>query len=371
MILSKVVKNKWNSKNKNRYVSLGYIFTKCGDMFNVKVEDLSSKSNLKIDVKCDLCNTEQNISYCDYMRNYLNGGYYTCRGCCRKKVEKTNLERYGYKNPSQNENIKNKKIETCLKHFGVQFPTQCVVVKNKIKETNLERFGVDNPTKNPNIRNKVKETILERYGCENSLQNESIKNKVKETNLERYGCENTFQNEDIKNKIKETNKKKYGVEYAINNSEVKKKAINTLFNNYGVENPTQNKEIIEKSIQTTIDRYGEVFFKLVPRYNPNSIIYLDMISDILNIPIQHGVNGGEKKFQRYWVDGYVEQYNICIEWDEKYHNTVKQKEKDLKREIFLMEKHNCKIIRINEVEFLNDIEFGIKKIINEINSFIK
>lgn len=88
----------------------------------------------------------------------------------------------------------------------------------------------------------------------------------------------------------------------------------------------------------------------------------------MNIPIQHAVNGGEKKFQKYWVDGYIEQYNICIEWDEKCHN--KQKEKDLIREKFLIEKHNCKIIRINEKEFLEDVEIGIEKILNEINILI-
>ena len=61
----------------------------------------------------------------------------------------------------------------------------------------------------------------------------------------------------------------------------------------------------------------------------------------LGLPIQHALNGGEKKFIRYWVDGYIEEYNICIEWDEKQHEYKKYKEKDIVREQFLKENHHC------------------------------
>jgi hypothetical protein len=108
---------------------------------------------------------------------------------------------------------------------------------------------------------------------------------------------------------------------------------------------------IEKSINTCIEKYGETFFHMTPRYNPNSIIYLDLISEKLNISIQHALNNGEKKFKRYWVDGYIEQYNICIEWQEQHHYTKKQKEKDLKREQYIINNFKCKIIYINEKNF--------------------
>ena len=86
--------------------------------------------------------------------------------------------------------------------------------------------------------------------------------------------------------------------------------------------------------------------------------------------IQHGLNGGEKKFIRYSIDGYIEEYNICIEWDEKYHNTKKQKESDLKKDKFLKEKINCHIIRINEKEFLKNIDNQINLFCNKINNII-
>lgn len=116
--------------------------------------------------------------------------------------------------------------------------------------------------------------------------------------------------------------------------------------------------------------YGEAFLSLVPKYNPNSIIYLDLLSKELNILIQHALNVGEKKFQRCFIDGYIEEYNICIEWDEKYHDRIKQKEKDIKRDNFLTEQFKCKIIRINQEEFLKDIENNLLKISKEILDYI-
>ncbi len=217
----------------------------------------------------------------------------------------------------------------------------------KYKKTSLKNYGVENPSQNIIIKNIIKESCFKNHGVESPLQCEIFKAKHKKTCLERYGVENPSQNQEIKNK------------------KIEKSLIK-----YGVENPSQNEDVKKKMIETFLERYGEAFLHFIPRYNINSIFYLDMISDILNIPIQHALNGGEKKFQKYWVDGYNEQYNICLEWDEKYHFNVKQKEKDIEREKFLIEKHDCKIIRINEKEFLEDVEIGIEKIIIDFNTLI-
>ena len=41
MLLSEEVEVKWNAKNKKHYVDLGYTYTKIGDSFTAKVEDLT------------------------------------------------------------------------------------------------------------------------------------------------------------------------------------------------------------------------------------------------------------------------------------------------------------------------------------------
>lgn len=190
-------------------------------------------------------------------------------------------------------------------------------------------------------------TNLKIFGVKNAMQNNKIKEKGKRTNLERRGVEYAFQNEDVKEKMKETNIKKRGVEFA-----------------------AQSEEVKEKTRNTTIERYGEIWINHVPRHNPNSIIYLDLISERLNLKVQHALNGGEKKFVRYYSDGYINEYNISLEWDEREHNRKTQKEKDLKKELFILENFNCQTIRINEKEFLKDIELGIVLVINKINEII-
>jgi Protein of unknown function (DUF559) len=199
----------------------------------------------------------------------------------------------------------------------------------------------------PNAAVKRKNTNIKKFGVDNVMKSDIIKNKLIETNIKKFGVDCVFKSEKIKNKIKKTNLKRYGVGCSL-----------------------QNKEIKEKAKQTMIDKYGEIYYKYIPSYNVKSIIYLDMISEKLDLPIQHALNGGEKKFVKYWVDGYIEKYNICIEWDETGHNETKQKERDLIRENYLKEKHKCHIIRINEKEFLKNVEESIKLIFNQINFII-
>lgn len=46
---------------------------------------------------------------------------------------------------------------------------------------------------------------------------------------------------------------------------------------------------MDKIIKTQIEKYGEIWRTHIPRYNPKSIIYLDMISQKLNLKIQHAL----------------------------------------------------------------------------------
>ena len=53
MLLTKTVKLNWHPKIKKHYEEKEYIYTKMGDEFEVKVEDLTKGSNVKVLVKCD------------------------------------------------------------------------------------------------------------------------------------------------------------------------------------------------------------------------------------------------------------------------------------------------------------------------------
>jgi hypothetical protein len=88
MLLTEVVKIKWNTSNKEWYENKGYIFTKWKDEFEVKVADLPMKSNTLVNVKCDGDDCENPILNPVIWQNYMkykkeNGKYY-CNKCAMK-----------------------------------------------------------------------------------------------------------------------------------------------------------------------------------------------------------------------------------------------------------------------------------------------
>ena len=174
----------------------------------------------------------------------------------KEKKDKTCIEKYGYKVPFQNKEIREKIKRTNLKKFGVECTLQNKEIREKIKRTNLKKFGVENPSQNKEVRKKIKQTCIDRYGFENVIQNEEIKSKRKKTNIEKYGVECTLQNKEIKEKIKRTCLDKFGVENPSQNKEVRKKIKQTCLEKYGVEHPSQSENIKEKSKQTCLQKYG-------------------------------------------------------------------------------------------------------------------
>ena len=54
------------TRTKQRYVDLGYEFTKFSDLFDVKVKDLNKDSNEKVEVYCDDCGKKMITPYRNY-----------------------------------------------------------------------------------------------------------------------------------------------------------------------------------------------------------------------------------------------------------------------------------------------------------------
>ena len=80
-LITKTVKMKWNGKTKTYYESLGYLYTKMGDEFEVKVEDLQKGSRIKVDSKCDGCGRPLSWSYYEYNSIVKNDGSTYCNIC--------------------------------------------------------------------------------------------------------------------------------------------------------------------------------------------------------------------------------------------------------------------------------------------------
>ena len=116
----------------------------------------------------------------------------------------------------------------------------------------------------------------------------------------------------------------------------------------------------------------EIVIKYYETYNysKDSIKYLDEISKKLNIEIQHAENGGEKQLLKYWLDGYIEKYNIGIEWNDPQHYKKSERNKDSKRKNYIFENFGTYIVEVNQIHFYEDIELGIQKVIREIQELI-
>ena len=192
MILSKSVDILINYKNYKHYTSKGYDCT-YGLVSNIRVDDLPKGSHIKINVKCDICEKEKEISYQKYNKNISKYNIYCCSGkCAQFKNIKTNNEKYGTDYPTQSEIVKNKTKNTNIINWGFNNVFESDIIKNKIIETNNINYGVDYPQQNKEILEKSNNTNTKRYGFNRPSKNIIIKNKIIET--DKLNLKNKFNN---------------------------------------------------------------------------------------------------------------------------------------------------------------------------------
>lgn len=197
MILSKYVSVKISNNQIKYYKDKGYDVKGCNEIKAILVTDLPNNSGVKIKVKCDVCDTEKEISLNRYKNNTKNlTTYYACsRKCSEKKNKETILDKYGVDNISKSDEIQNKKNDTCLKNFGVEFPQQSNVIFSKSKNTKFEKYGDENY----NNLDKAKSTNLKKYGVEFVSQDFNISKKMKENQF--FSYKKNFDNGAYKSEI--------------------------------------------------------------------------------------------------------------------------------------------------------------------------
>lgn len=90
--------------------------------------------------------------------------------------------------------------------------------------------------------------------------------------------------------------------------------------------------------------------QIVPRYNRDSIRYIEEYGKANNLHFMHAENGGEYFVGGlgYFLDGYDPINNVAIEFDEKHHFDAngQLKQPDIKREQQIVHLLKCKFIRI-------------------------
>lgn len=69
LVENQKIKIRWAGNNRKYYEEKGYVFTSYKDYIDVAVEDLTPSNSKKVNVICDRCGKQTNISY----HHYLNG----------------------------------------------------------------------------------------------------------------------------------------------------------------------------------------------------------------------------------------------------------------------------------------------------------
>ena len=118
-------------------------------------------------------------------------------------------------------------------------------------------------------------------------------------------------------------------------------------------NRKHNEETKRKMRQSTIKYLQETVNFQGPRYSKRACEFLDTLNEKFNWHLQHALNGGELNVDGYFVDGYDKNLNLVVEYDERYHyDDIERnilKERDSKRQQYIIERLHCKFYRYNSV----------------------
>lgn len=106
--------------------------------------------------------------------------------------------------------------------------------------------------------------------------------------------------------------------------------LNLSKSNKGKERSDETKYRIRLATIRDLEKKGIV--GSVKNYNPNACKFIDNLNKECGYNLQHALNGGEVELYGYFVDGYDKEKNIIFEYDEKHHNKLYKKEKDIIRQ---------------------------------------
>lgn len=328
LVKDQIIYMKWHYMNKEYYENKGYKFTKYGDEFFVKAEDLSIGSQSVVKVQCDYCGKVQEKRFSTYLRQHHDKFGDCCKDCSSLKIADIMTEQYGVPNASLVKEFQDKRKRTFIENYGFENPSQSEEIKKKKEKTSLNNYGVTNPMKAKNVQEKAQKTCLKKYGVKYSTQTEIMKEKSKETCIERYGVDNASKSEDIKKKIEDTWMEKYGVKNIMELEYFRNKILKSFTKNG--TSPTSSMQIQISNIIK--DVYGE-----------------DNVKD--NVPCGSCLLDVELNYNNYLID---------IEYDGMYWHKGKE-ERDRRRNYYVIKK-GYKVLRIRSNNELPTKEQIIKAV---------
>ena len=163
MILDKFISIKIAKYNINHFSK--FFDVKIGDeiVIDTKIH-MQRGSNIKLNVKCELCNEKRYIKYQSYMDNKErneNFPIYTCDKCSHIKIKETNKKKYGVEYYSKLDEYTDKVKKTSIEKYGVDHYSKTKDYIERRSKTNLEKLGFTNPFID---KESIKKTFFEKYG---------------------------------------------------------------------------------------------------------------------------------------------------------------------------------------------------------------
>lgn len=329
MLPSQKVKITWNTKNKNKYIQLGYEFTKMGDELYVDITEISSKSHIVISAVCDYCGKELHIQMGNYTRSVKNNPKIACCDC--KNIKTT---------------------ETMNMRYGVSSPAKIDEFRNKMKQTNLERYGFENPMQNQEVQQKQVQSVRDNLGCDYPMQSQIVKEK----------SANTWNKKDVSEL-----------------QEIQSKKKQTCIERYGVENPAKCDEFVEKAKSTCLERYNGKSSQCDPNIRKKSFETMLAHDNLPSskperalIELLKTIYGEDKCKEHFILDKIcfdclltINGINIDVEYDGWYWHKNKQ-DKDKNRD-FYAQRRGYKVLRIISNETIPtkaQIEYAVNYLTN-------
>lgn len=163
------------------------------------------------------------------------------------KMEQTNFNRYGCKNPMDDPTIRKRQHENLKRTIA----ENAAEIQNKRQATCLERFGTKHPMQSETVKSKVESTCMRLYGAKSTLHLPDVEAKTKTTLLATLGVDNPAKSEVIQEKMKDTCVERYGVPYpATMCPEIKAKVTATMMGRHGVEHALQSPTLLQQSLDS-------------------------------------------------------------------------------------------------------------------------
>jgi len=159
-------------RNITHYIKLGYNPI-LNENLTIDTRHLPSNSHFRVDAICELCKSEINIRYHKYLENRSRHNFYSCKKCSRQKAALTSMNKYGVDNYSKTNEYKKRVEATNIEKYGYKTnlisPEYKIIIKNKLKKTygtenfyEINRFGAkkkNNFTMNDEVEFLKKEFI--------------------------------------------------------------------------------------------------------------------------------------------------------------------------------------------------------------------